>query len=220
MKSISLKNTQISSFISDNFKDLKLLLFWPLYGAAFMFLERGPDRSWFIVECGFDNIIPFCEFFIFPYFFWFVYIIFMHSYSFFYDRPTYVKYMKYTIITYTTTILIYVLFPTAQELRPDLAALGRENILTKFLTYFYMFDTNTNVCPSLHVTGSVAVWIAAWKSKHFSTPLWRTVFTVITILICVSTVFLKQHSIIDAFFAFALCAIVYVVVYIKKEKKS
>ena len=220
MNSNSPSKNCISTFISDNFKDLKLQLFWPLFGLAFMFLERGPERNWFIVECALDNMIPFCEYFVFPYLFWFLYIILMNFYSFFYDRPTFVKYMKFTIITYTVTILIYVLFPTAQELRPDLAALGRENLLTRFLTHFYMFDTNTNVCPSLHVTGAISVWAAAWNSKHFSSPLWRTVSTVVMLAICASTVFLKQHSIIDAIAAFALCTATYLLVFVQKEKNA
>ena len=211
--------SRFTAFVSKNFKDLKLLLFWPLFGLAFLFLERGPDRSWFVVQCGLDNAIPFCEYFVIPYLFWFFYIIFMNFYSFFYDRQIFVKYMKFTIITYTITIIVYVLFPTAQELRPDIAALGRENMFTEFLKHFYMFDTNTNVCPSLHVTGAVAVWAAGIHSKHFSTVFWRIVSTVIMLMICASTVFLKQHSIIDAIFAAVMCAVVYVVVFVKKEKK-
>ncbi len=208
------------NFIITNFKDLKLLFFWPLYGAAFWFLEQNIDRNWFIVECGLDHKIPFCEYFVIPYVFWFFYIVAMHFYTFFRDRQIYIKYMKFTIIAYTITILIYLLFPTAQELRPNIAELGRNNAMTDFLSHFYMLDTNTNVCPSLHVTGAISVWAAAWNSKDLRTPLWRTVFTIITLLIGASTVFLKQHSIIDAISALILCAIVYVVVYTKKEKKT
>ena len=210
--------SHLSAFISENFKDLKLLLFWPLFGLAFLFLERGPDRDWFVVQCGLDGIIPFCEYFVIPYLFWFLYIIFMNIYSFFYDRQTFIKYMKFTIITYVVTIIVYVLFPTAQELRPDIAALGRYNIFTEFLKHFYMFDTSTNVCPSLHVTGAIAVWTAGIHSKHFSTVFWRVASTVIMLLICASTVFLKQHSIIDAIAAIALCTAAYIVVFVKKKE--
>ena len=66
---------------------------------------------------------------------------------------------------------------------------------------FYAFDTNTNVCPSIHVIGAVACLAAGWHSRRFGTPLWRAVFTVITVLICLSTVFLKQHSAPDVFAA-------------------
>ena len=215
---MKINKVYITDFISKNFKDMKLLLFWPLFGLAFAFLERGPDRNWFVVESALDSAIPFCEYFVIPYMFWFLYIIFMNVYSFFYDRPTFVKYMKFTIITYTVTIIVYVLFPTAQMLRPDIAALGRENIFTEFLKHFYMFDTNTNVCPSLHVAGGVAVWAAGLTSKHFSTAFWRVVSTVIMLLICASTVFLKQHSIIDVIAAAVLCAAAYVIVFVKKEK--
>ena len=40
---------------------------------------------------------------------------------------------------------------------------------------FYEFDTNTNVCPSIHVIGSVAILLCAWYSKHFRSTGWRVV---------------------------------------------
>lgn len=48
-------------------------------------------------------------------------------------------------------MLIYLVFPTCQDLRPTQFA--RDNILTRFVAWFYNFDTNTNVCPSIHVLG-------------------------------------------------------------------
>ena len=49
----------------------------------------------------------------------------------------------------------------------------RDNLFTKFLEGFYQFDTNTNVCPSIHVIGSVAVMICGWNCKSLNTPGWR-----------------------------------------------
>ena len=78
---------------------------------------------------------------------------------------------------------------------------------------FYAFDTNTNVCPSIHVEGSIAVALAAWDTPRFQTPLWRTVFMGTALLISVATVFVKQHSVLDVFWALVLCAAAWVVVY-------
>ena len=115
--------------------------------------------------------------------------------------------MKFVMITYTVTIIIYFIFPTCQEMRP--VTYARDNILTHFMQGLYQINTNTNVCPSLHVIGSLAVMFAAWRSKHFHTTKWKIVFGVIAFLISISTVFLKQHSIIDVFFALPVCAIGY-----------
>lgn len=40
------------------------------------------------------------------------------------------KLMKFIIITFSVTILIYLVFPTCQELRP--ATFERDNIITRF----------------------------------------------------------------------------------------
>ena len=133
--------------------------------------------------------------------------------------------MKFIIVSYSLTMMVYILFPNCQELRP--LTFERDNIFTQFLAGFYQFDTNTNVCPSLHVTGSVAVMVAAWNSKHFHTLGWRIVFGVTAVLISVSTVFLKQHSILDVFAAVPICILTYYVAYGKgkgegrwKQKQS
>ena len=114
--------------------------------------------------------------------------------------------------------IIYLIYPSQQELRPE--TFRRDNLLTRFMTWFYAFDTNTNVCPSLHVIGSLAVLAAAWNTPRFATPLWRTAFTLQAVLISISTVFLKQHSLLDIPPAVALSAIAYYLVYIRRPRRS
>ncbi|MFR9206812.1 MAG: phosphatase PAP2 family protein [Lachnospiraceae bacterium] len=77
----------------------------------------------------------------------------------------------------------------------------------------YEFDTNTNVCPSLHVIGAVAVCISAFHTERFQHIAWKISFVVVTLLICASTVFLKQHSIIDVFCAIPVCVVGYFCAY-------
>ena len=77
----------------------------------------------------------------------------------------------------------------------------------------YDFDTNTNVCPSIHVLGSLAVCFAGLHSRTLRGWGWKLFFVVSTVLISLSTVFLKQHSIIDVFAALALGAVCYVLVF-------
>ena len=186
------------------YSHVKLLLFWPLFGLLFAFVERvGVTDVYTPVHIALDDVIPFCEWFVFPYLFWFVFLVGMLAYTFFWEVDGFRQMMWFIILTYSITMLIYFLFPTCQELRPQ--HFPRDNVLTRFMARFYAFDTNTNVCPSIHVIGAVACMAAGWHSRRFGTRLWRTVFTVITVLICLSTVFLKQHSALDVFAALPLC---------------
>lgn len=191
-----------------------LLLFWPLFGIIFLFLERGVHQKYYVMHCALDNSIPFCEYFLIPYLFWFVFMIGMLIYSYLHDTETFKRYMQFIILTYSAACVVFILFPTMQELRP--IAFTDHNIFTWIISAFYKFDTNTNVCPSLHVIGSMAVLFAAWHSKRFSTPRWRIAFSIATFLICISTVFLKQHSLLDLPPAVLICVAAYWFVYRRK----
>lgn len=215
---VDYRSFSLKKINTPEFEHVKLLLFWPLFGLAFLCLERVFNMNYHEVYCALDAKIPFCEYFLIPYWFWFIFIIGIQIYSFFFDVPTFKNYIRYTIISYTLTILIYIIYPTSQNLRPE--EFARSNIFTAAVQGLYNFDTNTNVCPSLHVIGSMAVYFAARKSRAFSSFAWRAAFLVMTVLISISTVFLKQHSVIDVAAAVILGAAVYPVVYSEKKKNA
>lgn len=197
---------------SPEFAHLKLLLYWPVYGFMFLFVERiGVRSEYFPIHCALDDMIPFCEFFLIPYLFWFVFLVGIHIYTLLFEVEAFKRLMYFIMITYTIPIIVYLIFPNCQELRPDTFA--RDNVFTRFMEWFYTFDTNTNVCPSIHVIGSVGAMFAAWDCRRFSAPLWKAAFAVTAALISVSTMFLKQHSAIDVLAALPVCAIGYIAVY-------
>lgn len=214
---IDYRNFSFSKRNDPSYRHLKLLLYWPIYGLAFLILERGLSLSYHTVHCSLDDLIPFCEYFLIPYYFWFVFLIGMLLYTLLFDVSCFRKYMTFIILTYSVTCLIYLIYPTAQELRP--VTFARQNWMTKTVTFLYAFDTNTNVCPSLHVVGSFAVLFASWHTPRFSTFGWRAFFWIAALLISASTVFLKQHSVVDIAAALALCIVAYPLVYSKKAIK-
>lgn len=190
------------------FEHLKYLAYWPIYGFLFLTVERLWVReSYYPVSCCLDDMIPFCEYFLIPYLFWFVFLAGIHIYTLLYDTESFKRLMKFIIISYSMAMLVYILFPNCQELRP--VVFERDNIFTCFIKGLYQFDTNTNVCPSIHVIGSVAVMLCAWHSRHFSTTGWKAAFGLAALLISISTVFLKQHSLVDIFAAVPICVIAY-----------
>lgn len=214
---VDYRSFRFSKLNTPEFRHLKYLLFWPLYGILFMTVERLWIRdSYFPIHCLLDDYIPLCEYFLIPYLFWFVFLVGIHVYTLLYDPEGFVQLMKFIIISYSIAILTYMVFPNCQELRP--VAFERDNVFTRFLAGFYQFDTNTNVCPSIHVIGSVAVAVCAWKSRHFSTRPWRIAFVTTAVLISVSTVFLKQHSVLDVLAAIPVCVIAYYGAYSKKRE--
>lgn len=215
---VDYRKLRLSRLNSPEFSHLKLLLYWPLYGLMFLFVERlSPINYYFPVYTTLDDLIPFNELFLLPYWFWFLFLIGMHVYTLLYDIDAFRGFMKFIIISYSIAIGIYLVFPTCQELRP--LVFERDNILTRLVAGLYAFDTSTNVCPSIHVIGSVAVWCASWHIKAFQTTGWKWFFGISTFLISVSTVFLKQHSVVDILMAIPVCVIAYWFSFAKQKQK-
>jgi len=214
---VDYRKLRLSNLNSTEFRHLKLLLFWPVFGLAFLYVERFyPVAQYHPVYCPLDDKIPFCEYFLVPYLFWFVFLVGMHVYLLLYDVEGFRKFENFIIFTYSVTMVVYFLYPTCQELRPP--EFARDNVFTRFLAGFYQFDTNTNVCPSMHVIGSLAVAFAAVHTPGFSAPILKAAFWICAVLICVSTVFLKQHSIIDVLLALPMCALGYWLFYCRKKR--
>lgn len=210
------KNLRFHNLNSPQYAHVLLLLYWPIYFLFFWLMEWWTARDFTYIHCPLDDIIPFCEYFIIPYHLWFFFILFIVVYSFFFEVPVFKKYMWFIILTYTAACLIYFVFPNAQGLRPT--TIETKNVFTALVQRLYRFDTNTNVCPSLHVIGSVAVCNAALHSKKLSHPAVRALFVVLTVMISISTVFLKQHSVIDLLAALLVCAAAYPFVYGRKAR--
>lgn len=208
MQSLKEKIT-VKDFIKEN-KDLLLLLYWPLFGIMFWAMELLGGRDYHPVISVLDGYIPFSKWFVIPYFFWFIYIFGSIIWFFFKDREALAKYMWFTIITYSVIVVIYLIYPTCQNLRPEVHG---EGLLLDIVRWLYGYDTNTNVCPSIHVVGSFAVMFGALSAKSIKSVGLKIFYVIAAILISASTVFIKQHSIIDVFWGAVLSAAVYPLVF-------
>nr|WP_272507411.1 phosphatase PAP2 family protein [Clostridium aestuarii] len=80
--------------------------------------------------------------------------------------------------------------------------------------FIYSVDPPTNVCPSIHVINSVAVNAVVWNSSLFSNNK-KVKFLSVTamVLICASTMFIKQHSVIDVIAGITLSTVLYVFIF-------
>ncbi len=208
---------RFNNLTSEEYRHLLYLLYWPVYGLLFLFVERFYQvGSYHVVYCRADDWIPFCELFVLPYLLWFVCLVGMHLYTLLYDVQSFKRMMRFIMLTYSVTILVYLLYPTCQELRP--AVFARDNLLTRFMAAFYRFDTNTNVCPSIHVIGSLAVLFTALDCRRLGAAS-KAGIAVLAVLMSLSTVFLKQHSLIDVAAALPVCLLAYALCFRTTEKR-
>ena len=119
----------------------------------------------------------------------------------------------YIILTQIVAMAAYILWPSRQDLRPE--AFDRDNVLTRLMGLIYAFDTNTGVCPSLHVGYSLGILSVFLKDKALS-GLRKGLLTAYVLGICASVCFVKQHSAVDVLAALPMCALAEYLVF-KKE---
>ena len=168
-----------------------------------------------------DDIIPFCELFVIPYFLWFAYIAVGYCFFFFASRKEFTRLCIFLYTGMTVCLIIYTIFPNGQNLRIDYNGLGRDNILIDAISKLQGFDSSYDVFPSIHCLNSIAMHIAIHKSKRITKYRNTIVISslVLTILIILSTVFTKQHSILDVFGAIILAVPLYIIAYVPKYNK-
>lgn len=208
---VDYRTFRLSRINDPRFCHLKLLLGWVGYFILYFLTENLiPAEVCTPVHMWLDDVIPFCEWFLIPYVFWYVLIVISLGYFLLYHVDSFRRLQTYIIITQVTAMAIYILLPSRQDLRP--AEFPRDNFLTRCIGILYSADTNTGVCPSLHVAyslGMVSVWV---KQKDVSL-LWKAFVIVAAIFICLSTMFIKQHSAVDFFAALPVCLLAEGIVY-------
>jgi membrane-associated phospholipid phosphatase len=206
------------------YKHLWFCLVLPLYLVSFWAVEHIVVDNYWVSYMPIDDLIPFNELFLIPYVFWYPFMVSMGLYLLWRRSGDFCRYMMFIGIGFLSALLFCLIFPNGQDLRPD--QFPRDNILTRIIAILYSADTNTNVLPSMHVIGSLAVLFAAFncdtlgRKKTFI----RIQSVALACLISISTVFVKQHSVLDVLVAipwgFAVYAIVYLPYNIKKHRRK
>lgn len=195
----------------ETYKHGWLLSYTFIYLIWFFYLEHRSNVKFINIHIKLDDMVPFNEFFIIPYFLWFAYIAGTVLYFFFTSKEDYYKCCSFLFIGMTICLIIYTFWPNEQNLRPT--AFARDNIFVNTVKALYLTDTSTNVCPSIHVFNSIGVHIAICNSKLKEKRALCAVSFVLAVSICLSTVFLKQHSVFDGICAVGLSIVMYLLVY-------
>lgn len=195
-----------------NHKSLTLMFFYMIiYLVCFQYLERR-DTACHVIHFGIDAYIPFCEYFVIPYFLWFVYVAFSVIYLGFKDQEESNKLVAFLIIGMTVFIVVSALFPNGHNLRPK--TFTRDNLCVSLVKWLYTIDTSTNVVPSIHVYNSIAVMIASVRTKRLQKHTFVRIFMLLLgVSIICSTVLIKQHSMLDVCTAVILSVLVYTICY-------
>lgn len=192
---VDYRNFRLRKINDPEFAHLKLLLGWVVYFILYFLTENLiPVEKCHPVWCKLDDILKFNEYFVIPYVFWYVLIVISLGWFALYNIEGFKNLSKYIIITQAVGMICYIIYPTRQDLRPEV--FENENFFTWVLSLIYSFDTNTGVCPSLHCAYSFGI-ASVWLKEKQAWTWWKVFVFIAVVLICLSTMFVKQHSAVD-----------------------
>lgn len=212
---------KLSRLNEPQFRHLKLLSSWIFYFVMYFLTENliPPERC-HVMHCALDDLIPFNEFFLIFYVFWYFLVFGSLAYYLFYDVKQFSRLQTFILITQVVAMVIYIIWPSRQDMRP--AVFPRENALTALMAFIYSFDTSTGVCPSLHVAYSLGILSVGLKDRAL--PVWvKVLLTFVVFMICIAVCFVKQHSALDVLAALPVCLLAEILtfhVFFPERKKA
>ena len=212
-----------------------ILLYWPIHSLWYELLRvfHLTDEGVLLIESSLDHSIPFCEWFVIPYCTWYLCIALTLIYPLFFDKREFLRANALLVGCMVLPMIFCTFCPNGIDmaLRPDFQTLGRENLATKLVEFVYLVDTPPrNVMPSMHVSVAWGMFFAVLQSKVMcKKPVGKIMSFIWCIMISLSTVFIKQHSILDVIAGFGVGVAVFLLVlagerlgdkYIKKANKK
>lgn len=209
--------SNLLAFIKKYKHGLIILAYFLIYILLFGYLENRTVYRYHVVHTVFDDMIPFCEVFIVPYLLWFPYMAFAIFYFIFINKNKHEYYQLVFNLMMGMTVFLIVsyIYPNVQHLRPQ--EFTRDNIFIDLVKFIYKTDTPTNILPSIHVFNSLAVHMSIISCKALKDRRGiKFGSLILTTLIILSTMFLKQHSAIDVFLGVTLALFGYLVFYPQK----
>jgi len=198
------------------FKVIITILSLIAFQSLLYLLAKFTPFEYHIVNIAFDNKIPFIKYFVYPYIIWYI-TLFLVPYLYSkYDIKLYNIYLKTLFIAITIVFVTYIFYPTTLIRDPVITT----DLSTFIINLIYKLDTPAiNCLPSMHCLISFLHIFITPKVKKIKTIL-KVIIIVQSILVILSTVFIKQHVILDVIFAFVLSLLIYIPTYLFYVKKN
>lgn len=192
-------------------QDWKALLFFlsiPALGIFYNFLNNS-HRGAEILVTDIDHSVPFLPIFVLPYIAWYAFVLFSIIYLCFKDRPNYYRTVAALNLSLIICYIIYFVYQTTVP-RPDIS--GYDSLFIPLVNIVYNMDKPFNCFPSIHVVQAYVVMKGIHQSSSIQRGI-KLVTNVMALLIIASTVFIKQHVILDIIGAVLVVESMFLLVY-------
>ena len=207
MEKIKSMHSNPKGFIKDN-----MYCLWLLYLPCYLFyfahlqLREVPASAVRIIESPLDRMIPTIPAFFIPYAMW--WIIFPGALVFFLFWGSKKDFLKLCFILfggYTICMVVYTIWPNGLNLREPIES---ADLFSAAVNWLRSIDPPRNVCPSMHVSSTIAIDLVVRECSYIKLR-YKNIETIIAALICLSTMFIKQHSVIDVILGWAMSVLLW-----------
>lgn len=162
-----------------------LLIIFLLTKSVYLPLNKRKSKYYWKIK--FDDLIPFIPIFIIPYIGYFFYIV--TTIILLWNTQFINNFFITYIISYILAGLFWYLFPNGVK-RP---VITKTDVFSKLTRFIYKYDDDTNGFPSAHILASLIC--SYFLSLVF--PQQLLLIWLVNFFICISTIFVKQHYILD-----------------------
>ncbi|MDD3223275.1 MAG: phosphatase PAP2 family protein [Clostridium sp.] len=151
-----------------------------------------------------DRSIPFVRQFVIPYVMWYPMVPLVFIYICVKDKENYCR----MIISFAFSLITcYIIFFFFQTTVPRPAVTGND-VYSNLVKLIYSIDNPYNCFPSIHVMICALMIEGIWKTRNKSNVV-AVIVTFIGISVMLSTVFIKQHVVLDGVSGIMVASIVY-----------
>lgn len=141
-----------------------------------------------------DQHIPFITYFIAPYLAWYILMFVVLAWFMKHDYELYIESIVSICVGLLLSFMVYAVFQTTV---PRPVVLGQD-LFSRLTRFMYGMDNPYNAFPSIHVMTAYIIFIASRKVKRYGKKVMLASQT-LSVLVILSTVFLKQHTLLDVF---------------------
>lgn len=192
-----------------NLKLILVILELVIFEAFIFFLTKPFIQNPYVLGSYLDNKIPFISQFVWIYIFWYTMLFWVPYYVYNKNKDAFYKYTVTFIITTLIAGVIFVSFPNT-VVRANIIDNDLSNQLVKII--YALDDPGINCLPSIHCLYSF-LFIFAIIDTKCNSPKWMKVLIItLSILVVLSTLFIKQHVLYDAIAAFAIGFVIWMIV--------
>jgi len=189
------------------------MLMFPVLGWMYALTNNIENQEVYSLAMAADEAIPYLKWFALPYSVWIFYIYVCLFYFFKKDITVYYRNLMTYAICALLCYLIYSVFQTTVARPPVIG----DDPFSWLMRYIYNRDQPYNCFPSIHCFSSYMVMRAIWTSS-FRNKWNLTLITGMSSLIIMSTLFVKQHVIMDVLGAIFVVEVVTAAIILVERK--